>query len=403
QPPLRLLSLDGGGVRGFSTLLLIQELMLHLFVELEGRAPRPEEIPKPCDHFDLIGGVGTGGLIAILLGRLRLDLETCKDVYVKVSKRVFQSNKTVAGLPLKKTLFKASRLAESIKALVREFEYPAPEYDAFISYSSPRAPGTPASHHQKLQSAWDASSTEGSATSGSQGRQDTGNGNALLLDRRPDRCKCLLMATFKGSDENTPPAFLRTYESTQSTAISPKCTIWEAGRATAAHWPAFKPIQIGHDIFIDEGSGRYSPVMQVLEEAMVHEWPGREVGVLVSIGSGKRQATANNGNASSIRREHSSAFLRSTPLGKFVDAKQKHMHKLDDCEKIHQELLRDLDKTGMPPDNYYRLNVEVGMGDFGINEWSRMAEISTSTRKYLSKPEIHAMNRSCAEKMAAIH
>lgn len=35
--PLRLLSLDGGGVRGFSTILLIQELMLKVFVELEGR------------------------------------------------------------------------------------------------------------------------------------------------------------------------------------------------------------------------------------------------------------------------------------------------------------------------------------------------------------------------------
>jgi hypothetical protein len=211
----------------------------------------------------------------------------------------------------------------------------------------------------------------------------------------------LLVATFKGSDENTPPAFLRTYESAQSTAISPKCTVWQAGRATAAHWPAFKPIQIGTDIFIDEGSGLYSPVAQILEEAIVHEWPGREVGVLVSIGSGKRQVTADH--APSIRREKSSSFLRSTPLGKFVDVRQKHMQKLDDCENIHQELLRNLERTGISPDNYFRLNVEVGMGDFGLNEWSRMAEISTSTRKYLSKPDVHAMNRSCAEKMAAIH
>jgi hypothetical protein len=213
----------------------------------------------------------------------------------------------------------------------------------------------------------------------------------------------LLLATFKGSDENTAPAFLRTYESAQSTAISPKCTIWEAGRATAAHFPAFKPIQIGHDIFIDEGSGRYSPVAQVLDEAVVHEWPGREVGVLVSIGSGKAQATTGSAHAPSVRREQSSSFLRSTPLGKFVDAKQKHMDKLQDCENVHQELLRNLDRTGVSQDSYFRFNVEVGMGDFGINEWSRMAEISTSTRKYLSKPEVHAMNRVCAEKMATIH
>jgi patatin-like phospholipase/acyl hydrolase len=28
------------------------------------------ETPLPCQYFDLIGGTGTGGLIAIMLGRL---------------------------------------------------------------------------------------------------------------------------------------------------------------------------------------------------------------------------------------------------------------------------------------------------------------------------------------------
>ena len=30
------------------------------------------EEAHPCDYFDLIGGTGTGGLIAIMLGRLRM-------------------------------------------------------------------------------------------------------------------------------------------------------------------------------------------------------------------------------------------------------------------------------------------------------------------------------------------
>jgi hypothetical protein len=52
---LCLLSLDGGGVRGLSTLYILKALMDQLNHE---RADRPV---KPCDIFDLIGGTSTGG------------------------------------------------------------------------------------------------------------------------------------------------------------------------------------------------------------------------------------------------------------------------------------------------------------------------------------------------------
>lgn len=100
-------------------MIIVQELMHRTFVEIEGRAPRRHEIPKPCDHFDLIVGTGTGGLIALMLGRLRLDLETCKELYVQMTRRVFQTDKTIAGIPYRSTLFKASKLEEAIKEAVR--------------------------------------------------------------------------------------------------------------------------------------------------------------------------------------------------------------------------------------------------------------------------------------------
>lgn len=52
-------------------IMILQELMLKLFVEMHGRAPKPEEIPRPCDHFDLIGGTGTGGYVLALLSGSR--------------------------------------------------------------------------------------------------------------------------------------------------------------------------------------------------------------------------------------------------------------------------------------------------------------------------------------------
>lgn len=55
---LCLLSLDGGGVRGLSTLYILRGLMQRLNDEREElNLPRV----KPCDIFDLIGGTSTGG------------------------------------------------------------------------------------------------------------------------------------------------------------------------------------------------------------------------------------------------------------------------------------------------------------------------------------------------------
>ena len=49
---LRLLSLDGGGVRGLSALMILEQLM---------EAVNPQAPPKPCEFFDMIGGTSTGG------------------------------------------------------------------------------------------------------------------------------------------------------------------------------------------------------------------------------------------------------------------------------------------------------------------------------------------------------
>ena len=59
---LCLLSLDGGGVRGLSTLYILKGLMARLNRERqEAGLPRV----RPCELFDLIGGTSTGGCAAL--------------------------------------------------------------------------------------------------------------------------------------------------------------------------------------------------------------------------------------------------------------------------------------------------------------------------------------------------
>lgn len=59
-PPLRLLSLDGGGVRGLSSLMILKDIMGAVSEEekkLNLRDPTDDTQLKPCDYFDLIGGM----------------------------------------------------------------------------------------------------------------------------------------------------------------------------------------------------------------------------------------------------------------------------------------------------------------------------------------------------------
>jgi patatin-like phospholipase/acyl hydrolase len=52
---------DGGGVRGLSTLYILERLM---------HSMDPKNPLKPCDVFDDFAGTSTGGLIALMLGRM---------------------------------------------------------------------------------------------------------------------------------------------------------------------------------------------------------------------------------------------------------------------------------------------------------------------------------------------
>jgi hypothetical protein len=182
-------------------LILLQDLMHRVYVETDGDAPKKDEIPKPCDHFDLIVGTGTGGLIAIMLGRLRLDLETCKDVYVRMTRKVFETDKTIAGIPYRSTLFKASKLEEAIRECVREHTILEAEGGIGQTFPGvgpvPRTVGTSQSaplHGRTL--------SRSSTSAGVYGRSNTiysptggrissrsGDANALLYDTRSYRTK----------------------------------------------------------------------------------------------------------------------------------------------------------------------------------------------------------------------
>ncbi|OTA61064.1 FabD/lysophospholipase-like protein [Hypoxylon sp. EC38] len=114
------LTFDGGGIRGYYSLLFVQRLMHYIEQEENERGPtsgigashlgeqkrvtsfspcdEPRDVSHlgtcytpflPCHYFDYIAGTSTGGLIAIMLGRFRMTVDDCIYEYRHLAGSVF--------------------------------------------------------------------------------------------------------------------------------------------------------------------------------------------------------------------------------------------------------------------------------------------------------------------------
>lgn len=137
---LCLLSLDGGGVRGLSTLYILKSIMTRLNFERQ-KADPPKPPVKPCDVFDLIGGTSTGGyveaksrwpgrlvrlmqdrIIAIMLGRLEMGIDECISAYIQLMGTVFE--KKSRSMPLSfsgnvQARFDSKKLRNAIETVIK--------------------------------------------------------------------------------------------------------------------------------------------------------------------------------------------------------------------------------------------------------------------------------------------
>ncbi|KAH0537759.1 hypothetical protein FGG08_005507 [Glutinoglossum americanum] len=86
QRPLNILTIDGGGYQGISILLILGNLMKEI---AEERGLDCQTL-RPCDVFDVICGVGTGGWIALLLGRFMLNVSECHFEYCNIAKAIIR-------------------------------------------------------------------------------------------------------------------------------------------------------------------------------------------------------------------------------------------------------------------------------------------------------------------------
>ncbi|KAI4198505.1 MAG: hypothetical protein LQ350_005234 [Teloschistes chrysophthalmus] len=68
--PLKILTIDGGGLQAISSLLILDTLLKEIARNNKVAGSKP----RPCDVFDVIAGIGSGGWLALLLGRFQMDV-----------------------------------------------------------------------------------------------------------------------------------------------------------------------------------------------------------------------------------------------------------------------------------------------------------------------------------------
>ncbi|THU98322.1 FabD/lysophospholipase-like protein [Dendrothele bispora CBS 962.96] len=227
-----LISPDGGGIRGVSELIVLHEIMVRIKAKKD-----LSDLPKPCEYFHLIGGTSTGGLIAIMLGRLEMSTEAALAQYKALAGHIFgNKNRKCKG---HNGTFKATTLEGEMKKLLQSYRG---DSEALMC---------------------------GDAT------RENEMGRAFV---------CAVPATNMRF-----PRIFRTYKLLGNS--DPNCKIWQAARATTAAPTFFKCISIPgvggiEETFIDAGIRCNNPAEQVREEAKRLFGENRTVGVFVSIGTG---------------------------------------------------------------------------------------------------------------------
>jgi hypothetical protein len=80
----------------------------------------------PCHYFDFMYGTSTGGLISVMLARLRMTVPQCLEIYRKVGHELFGHRRNV--LPLA-TKYHHKPLEKAVQEIVRQY---CKEHDSCI-------------------------------------------------------------------------------------------------------------------------------------------------------------------------------------------------------------------------------------------------------------------------------
>ncbi|KAH0544750.1 hypothetical protein FGG08_001117 [Glutinoglossum americanum] len=407
------LSFDGGGVRGYSSLLIVREIMqiienierngcnnsggggnddaegwdpayssYHPHEPLEpttsgseseesgngnggnhaaGKRPAAQHSQYlPCHYFDYIGGTSTGGLIGIMLGRLRMNINDCITEYETLGDQVFGHPRiaSIRGpIPAFREKYDCTRLKRVVEGVVRrrlKYRPDAVAADMFPSHET-MCKTIVVSYQQKMAEDGD-------------------------LDQEP----AFLFRTYDHHPSNPKDPLER------NPGLAHRVPIWEVARATSAAPTYFDAITVSGRKFGDGGFGTNNPTWEIFwEVTQMCGGTSHNVALTVSVGTGKSRV---------------SRFGKGW-LGRYITYLKAAKMLASESEKQHEDMERLARDRGL---NYFRFNVAQGLGKMKLDEWKApnrwgrrenetLKLIRGKTAEYLRDPEVRKNLRTVAE------
>ncbi|KAL4431288.1 hypothetical protein ABPG75_006544 [Micractinium tetrahymenae] len=288
RPPIqgrgvRILSMDGGGMKGMATVRLLRELERHT-------GKRIHEL------FDLVVGTSTGGLLAVALALRKMSLDECEHIYKVLGRRVFSrivATKEAKEESWMESFYRTFRDKTShVRAVVVGYKHDAAVYEAL------------------LREYCDF------------GSQEACIGDSMIDTVGLDTPAVALVSTL-ASVTPAPPFVFRSYQlppgsealADQLGAHGGSCKhpVWQAVRASSAASFYLEDFSCGGDKFQDGAVTANNPSVIALQEARLL-WPDHPVDVMVSLGVGLAPATRREKGLSSFMETGSILIESSTDV-----------------------------------------------------------------------------------------
>ncbi|KAG8768747.1 hypothetical protein FRC15_004191 [Serendipita sp. 397] len=350
--PLRLLCFDGGTPSGaFSQLGILNSLLSQASTAGDGKSKADQEF-YPHTHFDMIAGTGLGGLLALMFGALQMSISEAEDRLETLCSGVFTSEHTVSsnGNVTRGIFQRARNLLWQNDGSIIGGNRLVVEQEPLFNLSLLKKEVQLIVNEAKVKV----------------------HGMESIDPTQPNTC--LAFVCVRNTFNMANCEHLRTYipkdrHPTDYSIVEAACaTITTPGLFDARVQMPNGPTLVG------AGVGTNNPTRELLQEAERVYGTDRQVGCLISIGSGVLSPL-------SIKR------VSSEGIGGVM------VRVAADCEGVARTLRDNLREVGI----YFRFSVDRGMGETTMLGWQQDDGSMTHTDTYLGDTEQYLT--LCAKRM----